>query len=159
MYEGRVVISAMDNTFQKLNLTIEQTDRITFMILLLTILIGCAVVGLLLAMWTRGRKKEIAVLISLGVSKGNIFLQMLLEDLFLYGLSFIGAQMITILLLPVVGGKMVYLQGNSSMLQLSPSGMIVSLCAGLAGVMILMGISIFPYMKKQVKEVLSEMEG
>lgn len=159
MYEGRVVISAMDNTFQKLNLTIEQTDRITFMILLLTILIGCAVVGLLLAMWTRGRKKEIAVLISLGVSKGNIFLQMLLEDLFLYGLSFIGAQMITILLLPVVGGKMVYLQGNSSMLQLSPGGMIVSLCAGLAGVMILMGISIFPYMKKQVKEVLSEMEG
>lgn len=28
-----------------------------------------------------GRKKEIAVLISLGVSKGSIFLQMLLEEL------------------------------------------------------------------------------
>lgn len=159
MYEGRAVISTMDNTFQKLNLTIGQTDRITFLILLLTILVGCAVVGLLLAMWTRGRKKEIAVLISLGVSKGNIFLQMLLEELFLYGLAFIGAQMITILLLPVVGGKMEYLQGNSSMLQISPNGIIVSLCAGLAGVMILMGISVFPYMKKQVKEVLSEMEG
>lgn len=159
MYEGRAVISAMDNTFQKLNMTIEQTERITFLILLLTIMVGCAVVGLLLAMWTRGRKKEIAVLISLGVSKGNIFLQMLSEELFLYGFSFIGAQMITILLLPVVGGKMVYLQGNDSMLQPSPSGMIVSLCAGLAGVMILTGISVFPYMKKQVKEVLSEMEG
>lgn len=159
MYEGRAVISMMDNTFRKLNMTIGQTERITFLILLLTILVGCAVAGLLLAMWTRGRKKEIAVLISLGVSKGNIFLQMLSEELFLYGLAFTGAQVITILLLPVVGGKMEYLQENSSMLQLSPGGMIVSLCAGLAGVMILTGISVFPYMKKQVKEVLSEMEG
>lgn len=159
MYEGRAVISTMDNMFQKLNLTIGQTDRITFLILLLTILVGCMVAGLLLAMWTRGRKKEIAVLISLGVSKGNIFFQMLSEELFLYGLAFIGAQVITILLLPVVGDKMEYLNGNSSMLQLSSSGMIVSLCAGLAGVMILTGISVFPYMKKQVKEVLSEMEG
>ncbi len=159
MYEGRAVISTMDNTFQKLNLTIEQTDRITFLILLLTILVGCAVAGLLLAMWTRGRKKEIVVLISLGVSKGNIFLQMLSEELFLYGLAFIGAQVITVLLLPVVGGKMEYLQGNISMLQLSPGGMIASLYVGLAGVMILTGISVFPYMKKQVREVLSEMEG
>ena len=84
---------------------------------------------------------------------------MLSEELFLYGLAFIGAQVITVLLLPVVGGRMEYLQENSFMLQLSPSGMIVSLCAGLAGVMILTGISVFPYMKKQVKEVLSEMEG
>lgn len=159
MYEGRAVISTMDNTFQRLSLTIGQTGRITFLILLLTILVGCAVAGLLLAMWTRGRKKEIAVLLSLGVAKGNIFLQMLSEELFLYGLAFIGAQVITVLLLPVVGGRMEYLQENSSMLQLSPSGMIVSLCAGLAGVMILTGISVFPYMKKQVKEVLSEMEG
>lgn len=159
MYEGRAVISTMDNTFQKLNMTIEQTDRITLLILLLTIMVGGAVVGLLLAMWTRGRKKEIAVFISLGVSKGNIFLQMLSEGLFLYGLAFIGAQVITILLLPVMGDQMEYLQGNSSMLQLSPSGMIASLYAGLAGVMILTGISVFPYMKKQVREVLSEMEG
>nr|WP_304429578.1 hypothetical protein [uncultured Acetatifactor sp.] len=63
------------------------------------------------------------------------------------------------LLLPVVGGKMEYLQGNISMLQLSPGGMIASLYVGLAGVMILTGISVFPYMKKQVREVLSEMEG
>jgi putative ABC transport system permease protein len=159
MYEGRAVISAKDNTFQKLNMTIGQTERITFLILLLTIMVGCAVAGLLLAMWARGRKKEIAVLISLGVPKGNIFLQMLSEELFLYGLAFIGAQVITVLLLPVVGGRMEYLQENSFMLQLSPGGMIVSLCAGLAGVMILTGISVFPYMKKQVKEVLSEMEG
>ncbi len=159
MYEGRAVISTMDNTFQRLSMTIGQTDRITFLILLLTIIVGCAVAGLLLAMWTRGRKKEIAVLISLGVSKGNIFLQMLSEEIFLYGLAFIGAQVVTILLLPVVGGRMEYLQGNSSMLRLSPGGMIASLCAGLAGVMILTGISVFPYMKKRVKEVLSEMEG
>lgn len=159
MYEGRAVISTMDNTFQRLSLTIGQTGRITFLILLLTILIGSAVAGLLLAMWTRGRKKEIAVLISLGVSKGNIFLQLLLEELFLYGLAFIGAQVITILLLPVVGGKMEYLQGNSSMLQLSLGGMLTGLYAGLSGVMILTEISVFPYMKKQVKEVLSEMEG
>lgn len=40
MYEGRAVISSMDNTFQRLSLTIGQTERITFLILLMTILVG-----------------------------------------------------------------------------------------------------------------------
>lgn len=159
MYEGRAVTGTMNNTFQKLSLTIGQTDRITLLILLLTVLVGCAAAGLLLAMWTRGRKKEIAVLVSLGVSKGNIFMQMLMEEMFLYVLAFAGAQVVAALLLPIIGSNMEYLKGNDVVLQLSHSIMAVALCVGLIGVMILTGISVFPYMKKQVREVLSEMEG
>lgn len=159
MYEGRAATGTMNHTFQQLNLTIEQTERMTSLILLLTIFAGYAAVGLLLAMWTRGRKKEIAVLVSLGVSKGNIFLQMLLEGIFLYGIAFVCAQIITSLFLPAVGNQMVYLQGEETALRLSSIGMGYVLCGGLAGVMVLTGFSAFPYMKKQVKEILSEMEG
>lgn len=159
MYEGRAAAGAMNNTFQRLSQTIRQTERITFLILMLTILVGCVAAGLLLAMWTRGRKKEIAVLFSLGVSKGNIFLQMLIEEMLLYMFAFAGAQVFAALLLPIIGSSLEYLQGNDAGLQLSHSGMTVVLGAGLTGVIILTGISVFPYMKKQVKEVLSEMEG
>lgn len=159
MYEGRAVAGAMDNTFQRLSQTIVQTERVTFLILLLTILVGFTAAGLLLAMWTRGRKKEIAVLVSLGVSKGDIFLQMLLEETFLYVLAFTASQAVTAWSLPFIGRNMDYLQDNDMPLHLSHGGMAAVLCAGLAGVMILTGISVFPYMRKQIKEILSEMEG
>lgn len=159
MYDGRAVAGAMDNTFRRLSHTIGQTERVTFLILLLTILVGFTAAGLLLAMWTRVRKKEIAVLVSLGVTKGDIFLQMLLEEMFLYVLAFTAAQAVTSWLLPFIGRNMEYLQDSDAALHLSHGGMAVVLCAGLAGVMILTGISVFPYMRKQIKEVLSEMEG
>ena len=159
MYEGRAVTGTMNHTFQQLRMTIEQTERVTFLILLLTILAGYAAAGLLLAMWTRGRKKELAVLISLGVSKRDILYQMLSEEIFLYGTAFAGSQIITALLLPAVGRKMDFLQGGGSALRLFHGGMLPVLGGGLVGVMLLTGLCVLPYMKKPVREILSEMEG
>ena len=63
---------------------IGQTGRITFLIFALTVTSGSLITGLLLAMWMRSRKTEIAVLISLGIAKGNILSQMILEEMILY---------------------------------------------------------------------------
>ena len=138
---------------------IGQTDRITFLIFVLTVTAGSMIIGLLLAMWMRSRKTEIAVLISLGISKENILSQMVLEEMILYIIAFAGAGIAAKLLLPRISNSLAIMQGNSITLELSFGWQLGVLCIGLIGVVILTGIAIFPYMKKPVKETLSEMEG
>jgi len=158
-YQDRAVIVITDNTFQKLKMMIGQTGRITFLIFILTVVAGSLITGLLLAMWMRSRKTEIAVLISLGISKGNILSQMMLEGMIVYSIAFIGAGIAAKFLLPMISNGMTIMQGNSMAPELPLSWMLLLLCIGLAGVMVLTGIAIFPYMKKPIKEILSEMEG
>lgn len=159
MYQDRATIGITDNTFQKLKMMIGQTSRITFLIFVLTVIAGSLIIGLLLAMWMRSRKTEIAVLISLGMSKENLLSQMILEEVILYFIAFAGAGIATKLLLPRISNSLAVMRGNSIALELSFIWQLGVLCIGLIGVVILTGIAIFPYMKKPVKETLSEMEG
>ena len=159
MYWDGVAIGMTDNTYQKLKMMIGQTGRITFLIFILTVAAGSIVTGLLLAMWMRNRKTEIAVFISLGISKMNILLQMILEGMFIYFVAFASAIIVTKLLLPQISNGLAIMQGNSMTPELSLGWMLLVLCIGLVGVVILTGIAIFPCVKKPVKEILSEMEG
>ena len=159
MYQGRAAIGITDRTFQKLKMMIGQTGRITLLIFILTVAAGSLITGLLLAMWMRNRKTEIAVLISLGISKKDILLQMVLEEMIIYSLAFAGAGMAVKFLLPQISNSLAIMQEGSMTPELSSGWMLLVLCLGLAGAVVLTVIAIFPYMKKPVKEILSEMEG
>lgn len=159
MYQGRAAIGITDRTFQKLKMMIGQTGRITLLIFILTVAAGSLITGLLLAMWMRNRKTEIAVLISLGISKKDILSQMVLEEMIIYSLAFAGAGMAVKFLLPQISNSLAIMQEGSMMPELSSGWMLLVLCLGLAGAVVLTVIAIFPYMKKPVKEILSEMEG
>ncbi|NBI88395.1 ABC transporter permease [Lachnospiraceae bacterium] len=159
MYQGRAAIGITDRTFQKLKMMIGQTGRITLLIFILTMAAGSLITGLLLAMWMRNRKTEIAVLISLGISKKDILSQMVLEEMIIYSLAFAGAGMAVKFLLPQISNSLAIMQEGSMTPELSSGWMLLVLCLGLAGAVVLTVIAIFPYMKKPVKEILSEMEG
>ena len=159
MYQGRAAIGITDRTFQKLKMMIGQTGRITLLIFILTVAAGSLITGLLLAMWMRNRKTEIAVLISLGISKKDILSQMVLEEMIIYSLAFAGAEMAVKFLLPQISNSLAIMQEGSMTPELSSGWMLLVLCLGLAGAVVLTVIAIFPYMKKPVKEILSEMEG
>ena len=159
MYQGRAAIGITDRTFQKLKMMIGQTGRITLLIFILTAAAGSLITGLLLAMWMRNRKTEIAVLISLGISKKDILSQMVLEEMIIYSLAFAGAGMAVKFLLPQISNSLAIMQEGSMTPELSSGWMLLVLCLGLAGAVVLTVIAIFPYMKKPVKEILSEMEG
>lgn len=158
-YYDKAAIGTTDYTFQKLKRMIGQTERITLLIFILTVIVGSSVTGLLLAMWMRSRKTEIAVLVSLGITKGNILVQMLLEEGLLYAVSFIAAGVMTKFILPIISRSLDIMQGSGLAPELSFGRMSGILGVGLAIVILLTGIAIFPYMKKPVKEILSEMEG
>lgn len=159
MYQDRAAIGMTDHTFQKLKMMIGQTGRITFLIFILTVAAGSLITGLLLAMWMRSRKTEIAVLISLGIPKRDILSQMMLEEIIVYSFAFIGAGIAAKFLLPQISSGLAIMQGNGMTPELSVEWMLLVLCIGLTSVVILTGIAIFPYMKKPIKEILSEMEG
>ena len=63
---------------------LEQIIRITKLMMTFTLLSGTVIVSLLLCMWMRSRQMEMAVLISLGESKGAIFSRPFWESVMIF---------------------------------------------------------------------------
>lgn len=156
---GKAYVQANDHTYQKMKISIEQTGRITMFVLAITLITGCLVTGLLLSMWMRGRKMEIAVYVSLGIEKSNLLLQAVVEELMLYGISFCVSELFADSLLPMAGDSLGILESVSGSWQSDYAGSLFVLGCGMCMVVLLTVIAIFPYLKKHPKEILSEMEG
>ena len=144
---------------QKMKLSIEQTGRITMFVLAITLITGCMVTGLLLSMWMRGRKTEIAVYVSLGIEKSNLLLQVVVEGLILYIISFCISEFFADSLLPETLGSLGILESAGGSWKADYTGSLFVLGCGVCMIVLLTVISIFPYLKKHPKEILSEMEG
>lgn len=158
-YSEKAYVQANDHTYQKMKLSIEQTGRITMFVLVITLITGCLVTGLLLTMWMRGRKTEIAVYVSLGIEKGNLLLQVVVEGLILYIISFCISEFFADSLLPETLGSLGILESAGGSWKADYTGSLFVLGCGVCIIVLLTVISIFPYLKKHPKEILSEMEG
>ena len=158
-YSEKAYVQANDHTYQKMKLSIEQTGRITMFVLVITLITGCLVTGLLLTMWMRGRKTEIAVYVSLGIEKGNLLLQVVVEGLILYIISFCISEFFADSLLPETLGSLGILESAGGSWKADYTGSLSVLGCGVCIIVLLTVISIFPYLKKHPKEILSEMEG
>lgn len=156
---GKAFVQANDMTFQKMKLSIEQTGRITMFVLAITLITGCMVTGLLLSMWMRGRKTEIAVYVSLGIEKSNLLLQVVVEGLILYIISFCISEFFADSLLPETLGSLGILESAGGSWKADYTRSLFVLGCGVCMIVLLTVISIFPYLKKHPKEILSEMEG
>lgn len=152
-------VQANDHTYQKMRISIEQTGRITLFVLAITLITGCLVTGLLLSMWMRGRKTEIAVYVSLGLKKSNILLQAVVEGLMLYIISFIISEFLVCKLLPMVSSSLGILESAGGSWNTDYVGSLLTLGCGMCMIILLTVIAMFPYLKKHPKEILSEMEG
>lgn len=157
-YNEKAYVQANDHTYQKMRVSIEQTGRITMFVLVVTLITGCSVTGLLLSMWMRGRKTEIAVYVSLGLEKSNLFMQAVAEGLVLYIISFIISRILAYSLLPKLSSLGI-LEGAGGIWKSDYTGSLLTLGCGVCMTMLLTVIAIFPYLKKHPKEILSEMEG
>lgn len=157
-YNEKAYVQANDHTYQKMRLSIEQTGRITVFVLVITLITGCSVTGLLLSMWMRGRKTEIAVYVSLGLEKSNLLMQAVAEGLVLYIISFIISGLLAYSLLPKLSSLGI-LEGAGGSWKADYAGSLLTLGCGMCMIILLTVIGMFPYLKKQPKEILSEMEG
>lgn len=158
-YNGKAYVQANDHTYQKMRISIEQTGRISMFVLIITLITGCSVTGLLLSMWMRGRKTEIAVYVSLGLEKSNLLMQAVAEGLTLYISSFVISGFLAYGLLPKFSSSVGILEGAGGSRKADFAGSMLTLGSGMCMIILLTVIAMFPYLKKHPKEILSEMEG
>ena len=156
-----IEITTSDSLYQQMQAPLEQVIRISSLMLVLIIITAVIVISLLLCMWMRTRTKEIAVLISLGISKGNLFLQVMTESFALFVLSVIGAASISSLF---AGQLMHSLFEINELAVIANAGLngthlLTLLLLGSVIVFIAVGVSIVPIMRANPRDTLSKMEG
>ena len=152
-------ISTQDTMYQKMKFSIMQVERVTKLIFILTVITSIFVVGMLLCMWMRNRKVEMAVFISLGITKVEVFLQMVLEIICVYLLSSMIAAGIFGMLTPLLSGVMSKIDGFGSGISFSIWNVWKVWLIGMATLAIITLIAMMPCLTKRIKDTLSEMEG
>lgn len=159
IFKNRADVSTMDNMYQQMKYSIIQIERIARLIFILAITTGVFVVGMLLSMWLRNRKVEIAVLISLGITKIEVFFQMLIEIFALSSLGMIISVGIYYILFSSLEGWINSLGNINFNMVFSVQTIGRVWIAENLILIALMAIAAIPLFKKKIKDTLSEMEG
>lgn len=130
--------------------------RLTTLLIVSAITVSIIVLFLILAMRTRGRVHEVGVLLAVGVAKGHIIAQFLIETaaillltfLFSCPISYFAAMQIGTFLRDMIGAVSIDLPVWKLLLQYG-----IEILAVIAGVM----IAAYPIFQLQPKEILSKM--
>lgn len=158
----KVELTKSDMLFRQMKQPLEQVMQVVKLMLYLTLGTSAIVITLLLCMWMRVRKKEIAVYISLGKTKCSILSQLLLESFLVFAASSVCSIAIGNILAEklkdlLFAGKNISTLAVKISPQLSDVGILI-----MSGAMILfigIGISVLPVLRTNPKDTLSEMEG
>ena len=152
-------ISTQDTMYQKMKFSIMQIERVTKLVFGLTVMTSIFVVGMLLCMWMRNRKVEIAVFISLGIPKLEVFLQMMTEIVCIYSLSCMKSAGVFRAIMPFLSELMGGMDGVRMNLVFSMRNVWKVWGIGVIVLILITLIVMLPCLTKKIKDTLSEMEG
>ena len=157
---SRVEITTADILYRQLEVPLNRIVRVMKLMLVFTLAAGVTITSILLCMWMRSRKREIAVFISMGKKKTDIFMQVFMETAAVFCLSVSGAC--------VIGSGMAGIMKELLMKENTAVLLSVSLQAGDIAAMFFAGgciaviavcISLLPILRANPKDILSKMEG
>lgn len=157
---SRVEITTADILYRQLEVPLNRIVRVMKLMLVFTLAAGVTITSILLCMWMRSRKREIAVFISMGKKKTDIFMQVFMETAAVFCLSVFGAC--------VIGSGMAGIMKELLMEENTAVFLSVSLQAGDIAAMFFAGgciaviavcISLLPILRANPKDILSKMEG
>lgn len=152
-------ISTQDTMYQKMKFSIMQIERVTKLVFGLTVMTSIFVVGLLLCMWMRNRKVKIAVFISLGIPRLEVFLQMMTEIVCIYSLSCMMSAGVFRAIIPFLSELMGGMEGVRMNLVFSMRNVWKVWGIGVIVLILITFIVMLPCLTKKIKDTLSEMEG
>lgn len=161
LVDDSISITTANTLYQQMQAPLKQVIRITSLMLVLIVITAVIVISLLLCMWMRTRTKEMAVLISLGFSKWNLFLQAVMESISLFICSVIGAAVISGLFSQSLMPSMFSSSDFAAMADahLEPQHLLTLLLLGSMIVLVAVGFSISPILRANPRDTLSRMEG
>ena len=157
---SRVEITTDDILYRQLEVPLNRIVRVMKLMLVFTLAAGVTITSILLCMWMRSRKREIAVFISMGKKKTDIFMQVFMETAAVFCLSVFGAC--------VIGSGMAGIMKELLMEENTAVLLSVSLQAGDIAAMFFAGgciaviavcISLLSILRANPKDILSKMEG
>lgn len=157
---SRVEITTADILYRQLEVPLNRIVRVMKFMLVFTLAAGVTITSILLCMWMRSRKREIAVFISMGKKKTDILMQVFMETAAVFCLSVFGAC--------VIGSGMAGIMKELLMEENTAVLLSVSLQAGDIAAMFFAGgciaviavcISLLPILRANPKDILSKMEG
>ena len=123
--------------------------------------IGMLVIVLFLVLWTRSRKKEIAVLLAVGRSKAEIVGQFLTENILIAILSMFASTALSFGLANQIGSFIVSRSGeNISKLtvQIATSDMLKVFGSGVILICLAVIVASYTVIRLQPKDILTKME-
>ena len=149
-----LVVTPNDTAYQQAAGPILKAETISRFMLLTILAISIVILSLILLMWTRERMHEIGILISLGLSPGDICRQLLLENYLVALPAYLVSVLISALLagqlLPIISGASVQVHLNAihAILVLAISAEIIFLAVLIASASIL---------RKKPREILIDL--
>ena len=160
LFGEKAEVTSSDVLYQQMKAPLEQIIRITKLMMAFTLLSGTVIVSLILCMWMSSRQREMAVLISLGESKGTIFLQTFLESVMIFLLAAIGSCCLGTLSANVL---QTILSASEPTLVMTPSLQMKEIAtlfaAGSLVILTAVLLSLVPVLTTNPKDILSRMEG
>ena len=153
------VVTNTDTLYQQIKIPIDQVQRIASLIQIITIITSCVITTLILSMWIRARYKEMAVMISLGISKFHIYLHTFLESFILFIIGSIVASGLTFIFLDTLTTFMPMVENVSIHLKLTLNDIFMQIGIGTITITIALLVAQIPVLKTNPKEILSKMEG
>lgn len=124
-------------------------------------IIGVLIVVLLLVLWTRGRKKEIGILLAVGRSKVEIVGQFLTENILITFLSMIVSAGLSIIFADKIGAYIIQKAGESTTdltISIATSDMVMVYSIGLALVCFSVLVASYTVIRLNPKDILSKMD-
>lgn len=158
--DNGVEITTADSLYRQLEIPLNRIVRVMKLMLLFTLAAGVTVTALLLCMWMRSRKREIAVFISMGKRRTDIFMQVFMETTVVFCLSVFGACVTGSGMAGIM--KKLLVEENTAVLlpvSLQTGDIAAMFFAGGCMAVTAAGISLLPILRTNPKDILSKMEG
>lgn len=152
--QGKTLRLTMDNSeYEQIVNPLVQVQKVMKIFIVISILVSIIVLTLILNIWFRNRKQEIAILIAIGNSKKNIFGQFLCEVLGVAILAFVAAGVLMTAMKGSLNSLIVLLIGDETVsfsLQINPAQMFFMCIAGGAIVIIAVSIAAYSIMRHKL---------
>lgn len=153
-----VTVTTADQLYQQMAAPLTQLAQVVRLLRMFAVAAAAIVVTLLLAMWLRGRRREMAVLLSLGTRKSTLAAQVLLEAETVFVLAALAAAGVVTFAARRWGATLAQKLANGLSLSLHIGDLGVLLALGTAVVVLAVVVALAPMLCKPPKELLSEME-
>ena len=159
--QDKAEVTTSDALYRQMKAPLTQITRVVELMRMLTFITGTVIVSLLLCMWMRSRQKEMAVFLSMGERKFNIFLQALLEAAVLFLITMAGACTLGLLAAKALQSILLTSVTTDISLDVSLQFADIALLLGLGSAVVVIAVlvSLVPVIRANPKDILSRMEG